>query len=152
MLLALLVVRVAKPYDPADLAPTTVCHVNGKTQLLCLHNYTRKHQGLVTLKGATPLYQAAAAKTARIAQCDNVFTHNPCGEDAFEFFPAEFPPTGENAAYGYQTIRLTYIAWLNSPGHYANIVNPFARCFGSSRTLNPALPFLWITDFASAGC
>lgn len=136
----------ARGYAPSDLAPTSVCRVGGKTQMLCLHNYTRRVHGLQLLVAQPALYTAAGKKADRIDAC-GVFTHYPCGEDAFEFFPKGFVTSGENAAYGFSTIRQTYIAWLNSPGHYANIVNPAFNRFGSALRNTTAFPYLWITDF-----
>lgn len=141
----------ANAYNPADLAPTSVCHVGGKTQMLCLHNFTRKAHGLVPLAAAPQLYVSAGQKGDLIEQCKE-FSHTPCGHDAFEFLL----PTGlcaitcgENIAYGYPTIRSTFAAWLDSPGHYNDIVNPAFRLYGSSfRTA--FLPSLWTVNFGAA--
>lgn len=136
-------------YNPSDLAPTTVCHVGGKTQMLCLHNWTRKAHGLVPLTGHPKLYVSAGQKGDLIEAC-NEFSHTPCGHNAFEFLL----PTGlcaacaENIAYGFQTVRFTYTAWLDSPGHYNDIINPAFRYYGSSFRSGP-LPYLWTVNFGS---
>lgn len=140
----------AQAYNPADLAPTTVCHIGGKTQMLCLHNWTRKAHGLVPLTAAPALYTTAGQKGDLIQQCRE-FSHTPCGHDAFEFLL----PTGlcracgENIAYGYPTVRSTYAAWLDSPPHYADIVNPNYRLYGSAFR-NGWLPNLWTVNFGAA--
>lgn len=136
-------------YTSADLAPTSACPTWSSSQLLCLHNFTRRRHGLVPLKADPRLYTAARNKRGRVIQC-GAFTHYPCGDNPFEYFPAgACGSCGENMAYGYPTIRDTYAAWLNSPGHYSNIVDPTFRYYGSALAVSGLMPHLWVTDFAS---
>jgi uncharacterized protein YkwD len=109
----------------------------------CLHLYARKQAGLPPLTAASGLFESANRKANRIIEC-GVFTHQPCGElDA----PAGMY-WGENLAYGY-TIRGAFAAWLASPGHRANILNPTYRLYGSAfRGLGP-FPRLWVVQFGA---
>ena len=58
----------------------------------------------------------------------NFFSHtNPDGQSPFDRLTAagiSYSWAGENIAYGYPTASSVLAAWLNSPGHRANIENP----------------------------
>ncbi|MEV6344483.1 CAP domain-containing protein [Actinoplanes sp. NPDC051851] len=43
-------------------------------------------------------------------------------------------PAGENIAWGYPTAKQVVEAWMNSPGHRANILNCAARSIGAAIT------------------
>lgn len=55
------------------------------------------------------------------------FSHtNPDGESPFDRMRSagiQFTMAGENIAYGYPTASAVFTAWMNSPGHRANIEN-----------------------------
>lgn len=135
-----------------ELAPVTVCPISSKTQLLCLHNYARKVNGVAPLKGVTTLYKAAGLKGDRQIEC-NQFSHTPCGDSFVKVFQQagyRFSWAGENIAYGYPTIRSVFYAWLNSPGHRTNILNANYKDFGSAFRNTASLPKLWTVDFGSS--
>lgn len=134
-----------------ELAPTSVCPITSSTQLFCLHNYARKVNGVPRLYrkpgGITsPLYHSARLKRDKIIACAQ-FTHNPCGMGTFDFFPAGWSFIGENLAYGYPTLRQTFQAWLDSPGHRSNILNPGFTEYGASGIKTGIFPYLWVTNF-----
>lgn len=132
----------------SDLAPITVCHIGGKLQMLCLHNWTRKQHGLPPLVRSSTLYYVAGRKADRIEQC-GVFTHRPCGDDPFAFIPpGTFSTYGENLAASFVTVRAAYAAWLASPGHLANILNARFTQYGSGFRSSGPLPRLWVVEFA----
>ena len=120
--------------------------------MLCYHNWAREHDGLKSLGYSKALAAFSAQKTTKIVQC-GLFTHTPCGQDAFAGFPSGFSYEGENlvlmAPAG--TVRQMFAMWLASPGHRANILGPaftqiglhlyVGAAFGSSVVM------MWCSDF-----
>ncbi len=90
-------------------------------------NQTRQSVGLAPLAENTKLDQAAAAKAKNMVQ-DDYFNHtSPTGVTPwFWFLQAgyNYKYAGENLAVGFYDSQEVYNAWLNSPSHKANIVNP----------------------------
>jgi uncharacterized protein YkwD len=83
--------------------------------------------------GLAPLaWDARVAAVAQAHSQDMVdrgfFGHtNPDGLDPFERLTAAgigYTYAGENIAYGFPSASSVLAAWLNSPGHRANIENP----------------------------
>lgn len=83
--------------------------------------------------GLAPLaWDARVAEVAQAHSQDMVdrrfFSHtNPDGESPFNRLAEAritYTWAGENIAYGYPTASSVLAAWLNSPGHRANIENP----------------------------
>jgi cell division septation protein DedD len=72
------------------------------------------------------LDNAAQAKANDMA-ARNYWSHDtPDGQSPWTFFTAagyEYQTAGENLAYGFDTSLNTVNAWMNSPGHRANILN-----------------------------
>jgi uncharacterized protein YkwD len=121
---------------------------------LALHNQARAQNGLAPLRINLYLMYAAQLKAKRIAACGQ-FTHAPCGEDPFKVFYdsgyiAGTPVSwyaGENIAAGYATPELVFDAWMNSPGHRANILNGSFAGVGFRELSTSTFPFLWTADF-----
>lgn len=145
---------VSVPFAPVDeLATVKQCPVGAKKQLLCLHNHARKVNGVAPLKGNPLLYKSAELKIERMIECMQ-FSHTPCGDPFTKVFDEvgyKYTWAGENAAYGYPTIRLLFAAWLSSEGHRNNIIAPYYTEFGSAfrETNNAHMPLLWVVDFAA---
>lgn len=124
-----------------ELAPTSSCPTTSATQMLCLTNYARRVNGLPRLAARTTdgtlnlLYRSASLKADRLLAC-SAFTHTPCGDPADRQLRQAGIPAGgwwgENLAVGWATIRETFQAWLESPGHRANILRPQFRWYGSA--------------------
>lgn len=112
--------------------------------MLCLYNQERVRHGLHPLLASVRLERAALTKARRIEHC-RVFSHAPCG------LP-EAPPGwrlwAENLAYGYRTPLATFRAWMRSPEHRANILNPRLRWFGSA-CVQGFYRFLWTVDLGA---
>jgi len=129
------------------LAPTGACGpaadragldlVHAEKAMLCLTNYARLRSGLRPLTLSRRLERVAEAKLATDIAC-NEFSHTPCNVS----FTRTFAPyladagaydIGENIFWttdGSGTPRQTMIAWLTSPDHRANILNPAFRDLG----------------------
>jgi len=102
------------------------------TAMICMHNVGRNANGRSSLTQNTPLMSASAAKANDIITC-NEFSHTACGRPFdywIKFYNYPGLCYGENIAQGYQTVRAAFIAWMNSPGHRANILNANYRDIG----------------------
>jgi len=90
-------------------------------------NKTRQSLGLKPLAGNDKLNKAAMAKAQNMVQ-NQYFSHtSPTGVSPwFWFLQAgyNYKYAGENLAVGFYESEEVYEAWLNSPSHKANIVNP----------------------------
>jgi uncharacterized protein YkwD len=118
----------------------------------CYHNWARVHDGLKALGYSKALAAFAAQKSAKIVQC-GVFTHMPCGTNAFQGFPSGFSYEGENLVMmgPVGTVRQMFAMWLASPGHRANILNGAFREIGLHLYVGPAFGagsvMMWCADF-----
>ena len=118
----------------------------------CYHNWAREHDGLRPVAYSKALAAFSAQKSARIVQC-GVFTHFPCGQDAFLGFPSGFSAEGENLVMmgPVGTVRQMFAMWLASPGHRANILGSSYRKFGLHLYVGPAFGsssvMMWCADF-----
>jgi uncharacterized protein YkwD len=90
-------------------------------------NQTRQSNGLKPLAENQKLNQAAQAKAQNMVQ-NNYFAHtSPTGITPWFWFlnaGYNYKYAGENLAIGFFDSQEVYQAWLNSPEHKANIVNP----------------------------
>lgn len=130
--------------------------------MLCMTNYARQALGRRPLTRSRPLARAAARKSADILGCDE-FSHEACGRE-FTYWIERFGfakgcwSAGENIGYGTGELgsaREVFIAWMNSPGHRANILGRF-REIGIGRRLGTLEGFsgaiVWTQDFGSHAC
>lgn len=95
------------------------------TQVLELVNAARVQEGLSPLVLDPAICAAASARSQEIIE---TFSHTrPDGSECFTVF-AEFGisymAAGENIAAGQKTPEAVMTAWMNSPGHRANILSP----------------------------
>ena len=56
---------------------------------------------------------------------------------------------GENVAYGYTTADSVMSAWMNSPGHRANILNVHYRNLGVGCAYSASHVPYWAQDFGA---
>ena len=93
-----------------------------------LVNQARAEAGLEPLDYYFDGQQAADIRAKEIGE---LFEHTrPNGQSCFTVFEElglERWPSGENIAYGYPNAAAVMKAWMNSPGHRDNILNPNAR-------------------------
>ena len=103
--------------------------------MLCITNNERRAAGLAPLTNNTKLTNAAVAHSRDMAQ-RNYDTHNtPEGGTPDQRLTQAgyvFSWWGENIANGYKTPRQVMAAWMASPGHRANILNPHFHRIGVS--------------------
>jgi uncharacterized protein YkwD len=90
-------------------------------------NQTRQSVGLLPLTESEKLDQAAQLKADNMVQ-NQYFDHtSPSGITPWAWFLKAgyvYKYAGENLAIGFYESQEVYDAWLNSPSHKANIVNP----------------------------
>lgn len=89
-------------------------------------NVVRQQNGLAPLKMDKTLMDKAME---RAAECSVYFGHTrPNGQDCFTVLSSKYKSNcGENIAAGQMTSQAVMEAWLNSPGHYANIMGNYTN-------------------------
>lgn len=94
--------------------------------IISLANQARSEAGLGTLTANSQLASAAQAK-ANDMLAKQYFSHNtPSGETPWTFIKASgysYVTAGENLAIDFTEAESVQTAWMNSPGHRANIMN-----------------------------
>ncbi|MDZ8054804.1 MAG: CAP domain-containing protein [Aulosira sp. ZfuVER01] len=116
-------------------------------QVLDLTNQERAKNGLAPLQGNVEL-NYAADKYAELMAQQHYFSHTgPDGSQPWDRAKAvgfEAQTMGENIAAGQKTPQEVVQAWMNSPGHRANILNPQFTQLGVGFDNN-----YWVQDFGS---
>jgi hypothetical protein len=145
------------------IAPVVIA--NFEQQVLDLTNTTRANLGLPPLKRVTSLDQAARYHATDLGQ-DNYFQHDTydgrgdgntsptwvCAWDARikSFYGStNLASLAENIAAGYSTPQAVMDGWINSPGHYANIVSTsnWEIGIGYAQLANSYYGAYWAQDF-----
>jgi uncharacterized protein YkwD len=122
------------------------------SQVVALVNQHRAAIGIGQLAGDGTLTRSAVWKSMNMAGL-NYFDHNddPIGRTPGQRLVACGWPSnlgwGENIAYGYSTPASVMSAWLNSPGHKANIENPSYTSIGVGVAANAQGIYYWTQDF-----
>lgn len=93
-----------------------------ESEMLELCNQQRRANGKVDLALNSTLCANASVRAEEISR-DNCFSHTrPDGTMCFTAVTVDYMTCGENIAYGTRTVSATVTAWMNSPGHKANIL------------------------------
>lgn len=94
-------------------------------QVAALVNQERAKEGLAPLTINT---KVQAAAQVRAIECEQLFSHTRPNGSSFATALKEqnvsYRSAGENIAWGQRTPEEVMKAWMNSPGHRANIMNP----------------------------
>ena len=97
-----------------------------EAEIVRLVNVKRVENGLKPLKANLDIARSARNKSQDMAT-NKYFSHvSPTFGSTFklmESFGIRFSAAGENIAYGQKTPAAVMNAWLNSPGHRANILS-----------------------------
>lgn len=102
-------------------------------ELVRLANSSRATDGLANLTMSTKLNSAAFAKAHDMLTNDYFAHTSPAGKTPWDFIKASnynYTYAGENLAIGYTDDQELHDAWMNSPSHRANIMNPNFREIG----------------------
>lgn len=127
-------------------------------ELLALINQTRVAAGLSPLKKNNNLVRAARYHAKHM--CDNTyFNHNSLDVNdqtictTFQRIGAfySYQTAAENIAAGTTTPQQTHDAFMASPGHLANIMNPNVREVGVGYYYSANAPYFtrWVEDFGA---
>ena len=124
---------VEKPAAPIEKNDTTVSSSNltYEQKVVELINVERQKVGLSTLKMDSAISNVARAKSKDMA-VNNYFAHQSptygSAGDMLRQFGISWSAWGENIASGQKTPEIVVNAWMNSPGHRANILsNNFSK-------------------------
>ena len=96
-------------------------------QILALVNNERTSRGLVPMRLNGSLNDAAQAHSAAQASVGSIFHIAPDGSNPGHRIARtgyQFSTWGENVAAGYRNANAVMAAWMRSPGHCRNILNP----------------------------
>nr|WP_123043766.1 CAP domain-containing protein [Cohnella candidum]AYQ75685.1 hypothetical protein EAV92_15895 [Cohnella candidum] len=116
---------VSKPVTKPTTSTTTTTASSYASQVVSLVNQERAKAGLKPLASNAKLTQMALVK-AKDMKNNNYFDHNsPTYGSPFDMmksFGIAYRYAGENIAMGQRTPQEVMTAWMNSPGHKANIL------------------------------
>jgi uncharacterized protein YkwD len=127
------------------------------SQVVTLINNHRTSMGLVALKVSPTLTNAAVWKARHMARYQYMQHDDPAPPiartvpDRLEAcgYPSRTTGWGENIAYGYTTPSAVVQAWLNSPGHRANIERASYRSTGVGAAASASGVLYWSQEFGT---
>jgi uncharacterized protein YkwD len=133
----------------ADASASAVPKPAMRDAVVCLINQQRAAHHLPALR-AHRLLDNSAQRWTNAMVSSGQFTHGV--NFGARITAAGFPwsAAGENIATGFQTPRQVVTAWMASPGHCVNILDPTYADVGtgvSSHRLGPYGPSTWTQDF-----
>lgn len=118
------------------------------SEVVRLTNSARSQNGYAALVEDSALSEAAAVRAREIARS---FSHTrPSGasfSSALSESGVSYLRAGENIAYGQKSASEVVNAWMNSPGHRANILNSSYSRIGSA-SVNIDGTLYWVQLFA----
>lgn len=121
-----------------------------ESEVVRLVNIERSKHGLAALKENWELSRVARYKSADMA-AKNYFSHtSPTYGSPFrmmESFGIKYSSAGENIAMGQRTPQEVMNAWMNSPGHRANILSPSYTQIGVGFAKNQSGKAYWTQMF-----
>ena len=119
-------------------------------QVVILVNQERAKQGLAPLKYNWQLSRVARYKSEDMRD-KNYFSHtSPTYGSPFDMmknFGIKYMAAGENIAMGQPTAASVMTAWMNSPGHRANILSKNYTEIGVGVAKNTSGTIYWTQDF-----
>lgn len=117
-------------------------------QVANLVNVERSKEGLAPLTWNQQISKAAAVRAKEI---QTSFSHTRPNGSHFATVLKEngvsYRGTGENIAWGQRTPEQVVSAWMNSPGHRANIMNPNFKNIGVGYVENNSKTPYWVQLF-----
>jgi uncharacterized protein YkwD len=119
-----------------------------ENEVVTLTNAQRAAAGCGALHVDTRIQAAAIAHSVDM-RARGYFTHNSAdGETPWQRMADEgyTTPSAENIAMGQATPQDVVTAWMNSPGHRANILNCSSKSIGVGVQFGPGGPW-WTQDF-----
>lgn len=121
-----------------------------ESAVVTLVNQQRAANGLPALTVNSALSHMARLKSQDMIN-NNYFSHqSPTYGSPFDMmkqFGISFTAAGENIAYGQPTAQAVMDAWMNSPGHRANILNSSYTQIGVGAVQNSNGTIYWTQEF-----
>ncbi len=119
--------------------------------VLCMVNEQRTAHGLPSLGASAQLTRSAQVWSDEMVARD-VFSHGSDFAARISAAGYHWAAAGENIATGLATSRMVVKAWMASPGHCENILNPTYRDLGVGVNGHPVAgaasgPATWTEDF-----
>jgi uncharacterized protein YkwD len=143
-------VRGCKPPAPAPAPVATVLTV--ADQCTSMVNAERASRGIAPVS-VHPAIQFAAESMAKYEAIASVMTHvspnGARGGDRIAGAGYAWTAWGENVAAGQPDCATVMAAWMNSPGHRDNILNPRFVHIGVAAAANGAGVVYWAMDLAA---
>lgn len=131
----------------------TISTSSFEDQVITLVNKERSNRGLQTLKKNSTLAYVARLKSQDMVS-KNYFSHtSPAYGSPFTMmihYGVKFSAAGENIAMGQQTPQAVMNAWMNSPGHRANILSAVYNQIGVGMAKNSSGVLYWTQEFIKA--
>jgi len=121
-----------------------------------LTNSERTRAGLAALTVDAQLNTAAQLQAAQLAAV-HLLQHDirdgayPTPPDRLAAAGYAWEAYGENIASGYPNAAETVAAWMNSPGHRDNILNPAFTEIGTASAIDAAGRKYWVQVFGHPG-
>ena len=110
--------------------------------VLALVNQTRAEKGVAPLKFDESLLETAMQRAAELSL---YYSHTrPDGSDCFTASSHAATRRSENIAIGYNTPDKVMNGWINSPGHYANIMDAEVTSIGIGCFINSEGTYNWV--------
>lgn len=132
-----------------------------EAEVVQLVNLERARAGLPPLTVNTLLTSAARRHSSNMASWSNsiggqamqhtlIGTTTPTPSTRLDFAGyQDWRAWGENIAYGYATAQQVVTAWMNSPGHRANILNATFTEIGVGAVTNASGQIFWTQNFGT---
>ncbi len=144
----------ATPASPSAPTQPTTPTASGSVssleqQVVTLVNQQRASYGLPALSLSTTLSNGARLKSQDM-QKNHYFSHtSPTYGSPFDMMRSlgiSYRSAGENIAMGYSTAAAVVNAWMNSPGHRANILSGSYKQIGVGYVSNGGYWTQWFTN------
>ena len=138
-------------YPGQKLTIPTIDDIKAKeAEVVRLVNIERTKRGLQPVTNNWQLARVARYKSQDMIN-KNYFSHNsPTYGSPFnmmESFGISFSAAGENIASGQKTPAEVVAAWMNSPGHRANILSPTYNQLGVGLAISKSGKYYWTQMF-----
>lgn len=131
----------------AIIAPTTATAAGGPAgDVFSITNTQRTQAGLRPLV-SDPALDAAAAEWARHLAATCTFEHSTSAWRSARIAPSGWSASGENIAAGQPDANAVVVAWMNSDGHRANILNARYTGLGVGYATGSCYRTYWVQIF-----
>ena len=141
-------VHLARPVQGSSSVSASIQSSSAASEVVRLTNSARSQNGYAALVEDGALSEAAAVRAREIARS---FSHTrPSGasfSSALSESGVSYLRAGENIASGQKSASEVVNAWMNSPGHRANILNSSYSRIGSA-SVNIDGTHYWVQLFA----